>query len=169
MRETCTQEVGPGDREEKRSEGTQNSDRRQHEVELRDKAILQQKRRLKQATQFVHKDSADLLPLDGLKRLGTSKDLQPHSVVQRRLLEGNLNKLRGESREYTTWVQSPLVKDKDDRAEENDRRKETVSLLIHCKVRTSASIQCHFYTDISDRKYSLGLICSTPREPMPEW
>ncbi|XP_053895744.1 nuclear receptor-interacting protein 2 isoform X1 [Malaclemys terrapin pileata] len=134
-RETCAQEVGPGDGEEKRSEGTQNPDRRQREVELRDKAILQQKRRLKQATQFVHKDSADLLPLDGLKRLGTSKDLQPHSVVQRRLLEGNLNKLRGESREYTTWVQSPLVKDKDDRAEkkENDRRKETVSLLIHCK------------------------------------
>ncbi|XP_034641295.1 nuclear receptor-interacting protein 2 [Trachemys scripta elegans] len=134
-RETCAQEVGPEDGEEKRSEGTQNPDRRQREVELRDKAILQQKRRLKQATQFVHKDSADLLPLDGLKRLGTSKDLQPHSVVQRRLLEGNLNKLRGESREYTTWVQSPLVKDKDDRAEkkENDRRKETVSLLIHCK------------------------------------
>uniref|UniRef100_A0A8C9NRA6 Uncharacterized protein n=1 Tax=Serinus canaria TaxID=9135 RepID=A0A8C9NRA6_SERCA len=68
------------------------------EMELRNKAILQQKRRLKQATQFVHKDSADLLPLDGLTRLGTSKDLQPHSVVQRRLLEGNLNKLRGEAR-----------------------------------------------------------------------
>ena len=44
-------------------------------MELRNKAILQQKRRLKQATQFVHKDSADLLPLDGLTRLGTSKDL----------------------------------------------------------------------------------------------
>uniref|UniRef100_A0A8C0H4W2 Nuclear receptor interacting protein 2 n=1 Tax=Chelonoidis abingdonii TaxID=106734 RepID=A0A8C0H4W2_CHEAB len=94
--------------EEGRRDLPGNLDRRQHEVELRDKAILQQKRRLKQATQFVHKDSADLLPLDGLKRLGTSKDLQPHSVVQRRLLEGNLNKLRGESREYTTWVQSPL-------------------------------------------------------------
>uniref|UniRef100_A0A8C3RUJ8 Nuclear receptor-interacting protein 2 n=1 Tax=Chelydra serpentina TaxID=8475 RepID=A0A8C3RUJ8_CHESE len=155
------------------SAGAQDPDRRPREVELRDKAILQQKRRLKQATQFVHKDSADLLPLDGLKRLGTSKDLQPHSVVQRRLLEGNLNKLRGESREYTTWVQSPLAKDKDDRAEkkENDRREETVSLLVHCKVRTSANIQCHFYTltDISDRKYSLGPICSTPREPMLEW
>lgn len=45
------------------------------ELELRDKAILHQQRRLKQATQFSHKDSADLLPLDGLKRLGTSKDL----------------------------------------------------------------------------------------------
>uniref|UniRef100_A0A8D0HJD7 Nuclear receptor interacting protein 2 n=1 Tax=Sphenodon punctatus TaxID=8508 RepID=A0A8D0HJD7_SPHPU len=81
------------------------TDRNQREVELRNKAILQQQRRLKQATQFVHKDSADLLPLDGLKRLGTSKDLQPHSVVQRRLLEENLNKLRGETREYTT----PLI------------------------------------------------------------
>uniref|UniRef100_A0A7M4F6V7 Nuclear receptor interacting protein 2 n=1 Tax=Crocodylus porosus TaxID=8502 RepID=A0A7M4F6V7_CROPO len=76
---------------------------RQREAELRDKAVLQQKRRLKQATQFVHKDSADLLPLDGLNRLGTSKDLQPHSVIQRRLLEGNLNRLRGEIREHTTW------------------------------------------------------------------
>uniref|UniRef100_A0A8C8S206 Nuclear receptor interacting protein 2 n=1 Tax=Pelusios castaneus TaxID=367368 RepID=A0A8C8S206_9SAUR len=60
---------------------------------------------------------------------------QPHSVVQRRLLEGNLTKLKGESKAHTTWVQSPLVKDKDDWAEkkENDRRKETISLLIYCK------------------------------------
>nr|XP_025040405.1 nuclear receptor-interacting protein 2 isoform X3 [Pelodiscus sinensis] len=74
---------------------------------------------------------------------------QPHSVVQRRLLEGNLNKLRGESREYTTWVQSPLVKDKDNGAEkkQNDRRKEIVSLLIHCKcqgqvLRASVNTGC---------------------------
>lgn len=40
-----------------------------------DRAPLSQQRRLKQATQFLHKDSADLLPLDSLKRLGTSKDL----------------------------------------------------------------------------------------------
>lgn len=45
------------------------------ELALRDKAVLHQQRRLKQATLFTHKDSADLLPLDGLKRLGTSKDL----------------------------------------------------------------------------------------------
>uniref|UniRef100_A0A8D0F7Y1 Nuclear receptor-interacting protein 2 n=1 Tax=Strix occidentalis caurina TaxID=311401 RepID=A0A8D0F7Y1_STROC len=108
-----------GDQEEKQSEGTPDLEREECEVELRNKAILQQKRRLKQATQFVHKDSADLLPLDGLTRLGTSKDLQPHSVVQRRLLEGNLNKLRGETR-----VQS---------AREKDRRKETSSLLIQCQ------------------------------------
>ncbi|XP_063074033.1 nuclear receptor-interacting protein 2 [Engraulis encrasicolus] len=68
---------------------------KKRELDMRDKAILHQQRRLKQATQFTHKDSADLLPLDGLKRLGTSKDLQPHSIVQRRLLEGNMPRLRG--------------------------------------------------------------------------
>ncbi|OCT88131.1 nuclear receptor-interacting protein 2 [Xenopus laevis] len=61
------------------------------EKDLRSSAILHQQRRLKQATQFVHKDSADLLPLDQLRRLGTSKDLQPHSVIQRRLLGGSLS------------------------------------------------------------------------------
>uniref|UniRef100_A0A8C3TP47 Nuclear receptor interacting protein 2 n=1 Tax=Catharus ustulatus TaxID=91951 RepID=A0A8C3TP47_CATUS len=97
---------GEGERE--RREETES-----REMELRNKAILQQKRRLKQATQFVHKDSADLLPLDGLTRLGTSKDLQPHSVVQRRLLEGNLNKLRGEARGQSArlvLVQLPVLK-----------------------------------------------------------
>ena len=49
------------------------------ELAIRDKALQHQQRRLKQATQFTHKDSADLLPLDGLKRLGTcSKDLVSH-------------------------------------------------------------------------------------------
>lgn len=47
---------------------------RGREAELRGRARLSQQRRLRQATQFLHKDSADLLPLDGLKRLGTSKD-----------------------------------------------------------------------------------------------
>lgn len=51
------------------------SETKKGELAIRDKAILHQQRRLKQATQFTHKDSADLLPLDGLKRLGTSKDL----------------------------------------------------------------------------------------------
>uniref|UniRef100_H3ALP0 Uncharacterized protein n=1 Tax=Latimeria chalumnae TaxID=7897 RepID=H3ALP0_LATCH len=51
------------------------TDSKKGELDIRDKAILHQERRLKQATQFIHKDSADLLPLDGLKRLGTSKDL----------------------------------------------------------------------------------------------
>ncbi|NXD86786.1 NRIP2 protein, partial [Halcyon senegalensis] len=104
------------------------------EVEMRNKAILQQKRRLKQATQFVHKDSADLLPLDGLTRLGTSKDLQPHSVVQRRLLEGNLNKLRVKTKGQSTWVQSPLAKHRDERTEKGeDRIKEASPLLIQCQ------------------------------------
>ncbi|XP_028915145.1 nuclear receptor-interacting protein 3 [Ornithorhynchus anatinus] len=53
-----------------------------------------QQRRMKQAVQFLHKDSADLLPLDGLKKLGTSKDTQPHNILQRRLMETNLSKLR---------------------------------------------------------------------------
>uniref|UniRef100_U3IWU8 Nuclear receptor interacting protein 2 n=1 Tax=Anas platyrhynchos platyrhynchos TaxID=8840 RepID=U3IWU8_ANAPP len=115
------------DGEQKQSEGTPDPERQDCEVELRNKAILQQKRRLKQATQFVHKDSADLLPLDGLTRLGTSKDLQPHSVVQRRLMEGNLNKLRGETRVRSAWVQSPL----------------TSALLIQCQVRQQ---HVHFQT-----------------------
>lgn len=74
-RKSCPLPLGQGDREEKQSKGTPDLERQECEVELRNKAILQQKRRLKQATQFVHKDSADLLPLDGLTRLGTSKDL----------------------------------------------------------------------------------------------
>ncbi|NXE49708.1 NRIP3 protein, partial [Casuarius casuarius] len=64
------------------------------EVELREAASLRQQRRMKQAVQFIHKDSADLLPLDGLKKLGTSKDTQPHNILQRRLMETNLSKLR---------------------------------------------------------------------------
>ncbi|KYO44681.1 nuclear receptor-interacting protein 2 isoform X1 [Alligator mississippiensis] len=131
-RKASTPQAGPEDGEEKPSEGTPDLEGRQREAELRDKAILQQKRRLKQATQFVHKDSADLLPLDGLKRLGTSKDLQPHSVIQRRLLEGNLNRLRGENREHATWAQSPLATDKAEKKGE-DRRKEPTILLVHCK------------------------------------
>ncbi|XP_031748085.1 uncharacterized protein LOC101731235 isoform X2 [Xenopus tropicalis] len=70
---------------------TQNRDSPKREKDLRGSAILHQQRRLKQATQFVHKDSADLLPLDQLRRLGTSKDLQPHSVIQRRLMGGSLS------------------------------------------------------------------------------
>lgn len=74
-RKSCPLSPEQEDREQKQSEGTPDPERQDCEVELRNKAILQQKRRLKQATQFVHKDSADLLPLDGLTRLGTSKDL----------------------------------------------------------------------------------------------
>lgn len=72
-------------RQEARTEGADSS-RRGQEAELRDRAHLSQQRRLKQATQFLHKDSADLLPLDSLKRLGTSKDLvrqpSPHPTPE---------------------------------------------------------------------------------------
>ncbi|XP_060623155.1 nuclear receptor-interacting protein 3 [Anolis sagrei] len=64
------------------------------EVDMREAASLRQQRRMKQAVQFNHKDSADLLPLDGLKKLGTSKDTQPHSILQKRLMETNMSKLR---------------------------------------------------------------------------
>ncbi|KAM9302114.1 nuclear receptor-interacting protein 3 [Gastrophryne carolinensis] len=64
------------------------------DAELREAASLRQQRRMKQSVQFIHKDSADLLPLDGLKKLGTSKDTQPHNILQRRLLESNITKLR---------------------------------------------------------------------------
>uniref|UniRef100_A0A3P9IA68 Aspartic peptidase DDI1-type domain-containing protein n=1 Tax=Oryzias latipes TaxID=8090 RepID=A0A3P9IA68_ORYLA len=55
--------------------------------EALDAAALRQQRRLKQAIRFLHRDSADLLPLDGLKKLGTSKQGQPHNIVQKRLLQ----------------------------------------------------------------------------------
>ncbi|XP_053140072.1 nuclear receptor-interacting protein 3 isoform X2 [Hemicordylus capensis] len=64
------------------------------DVDLREAASLRQQRRMKQAVQFNHKDSADLLPLDGLKKLGTSKDTQPHNILQRRLMETNMSRLR---------------------------------------------------------------------------
>ncbi|KAJ8344022.1 hypothetical protein SKAU_G00313510 [Synaphobranchus kaupii] len=64
------------------------------DMEIREAAALRQQRRMKQAVQFIHKDSADLLPLDGLKKLGTSKEMQPHTILQRRLLESNLSRCR---------------------------------------------------------------------------
>lgn len=47
---------------------------RQQQTDIREAASLRLQRRMKQAVQFIHKDSADLLPLDGLKKLGTSKE-----------------------------------------------------------------------------------------------
>ncbi|KAG2468909.1 nuclear receptor-interacting protein 2 [Polypterus senegalus] len=100
------------------------TDSKKSEMDIRDKAILHQQRRLKQATQFTHKDSADLLPLDGLKRLGTSKDLQPHSIVQRRLLEGNINRLVAEGRDVSSRVRSPLAEEKVGRKEVREPKEE---------------------------------------------
>ncbi|KAM9845561.1 nuclear receptor-interacting protein 2 [Aulostomus maculatus] len=101
------------------------SEAKKGELAIRDKAILHQQRRLKQATQFTHKDSADLLPLDGLKRMGTSKDLQPHSIVQRRLLEGNITRLRGEARDPSARVRSPLADTKEGPADTEERSEST--------------------------------------------
>ncbi|XP_007885755.2 nuclear receptor-interacting protein 3 isoform X1 [Callorhinchus milii] len=74
---------------------------RRQQMDIRDAASLRQQRRMKQTVQFIHKDSADLLPLDGLKKLGTSKETQPHNILQRRLLETNLSKFRANNR--GTW------------------------------------------------------------------
>uniref|UniRef100_U3JDX3 Nuclear receptor interacting protein 3 n=1 Tax=Ficedula albicollis TaxID=59894 RepID=U3JDX3_FICAL len=80
------------------------------EVEIREAASLRQQRRMKQAVQFIHKDSADLLPLDGLKKLGTSKDTQPHNILQKRLMETNLSKFRGSRvTEATVWLSSDFT------------------------------------------------------------
>ncbi|XP_057710768.1 nuclear receptor-interacting protein 2 [Corythoichthys intestinalis] len=156
------------------------SEAKKGELAIRDKAILHQQRRLKQATQFTHKDSADLLPLDGLKRLGTSKDLQPHSVVQRRLLEGNITRLRGQARDSAARVRSPLADDggkdekedgADDSPDEGGRSDDGVettaltALLVHCKccdseVKVSLNtsrVQNHISTSCCQR---LGLSAS---------
>uniref|UniRef100_A0A4W4F8G6 Aspartic peptidase DDI1-type domain-containing protein n=1 Tax=Electrophorus electricus TaxID=8005 RepID=A0A4W4F8G6_ELEEL len=63
-------------------------------MEIREEAALRKQRRIKQGVQFLHKDSAELLPLNGLKKLGTSKEGQPHNILQRRLLEANLSRNR---------------------------------------------------------------------------
>ncbi|KAM6215398.1 nuclear receptor-interacting protein 2 [Rhynchocyon petersi] len=114
-------------RQEARRDGRDTPGRGQ-EAELRDRAHLSQERRLKQATQFLHKDSADLLPLDSLKRLGTSKDLQPHSVIQRRLMEGNQSRLQGESPLVQALIQ-------DQKSSRETSRTEVPVLLINCKCR----------------------------------
>ncbi|XP_053110625.1 nuclear receptor-interacting protein 2 isoform X3 [Hemicordylus capensis] len=85
-RKTCPIRGGAKDGDQKQREDIQDPDKVKLEAELWSKTMLQQNRHLKQATQFVHKDSADLLPLDGLKRLGTSKDL-----CQGRLLKAVVN------------------------------------------------------------------------------
>ncbi|XP_020022349.1 nuclear receptor-interacting protein 2 isoform X3 [Castor canadensis] len=110
--------------EARRDEG--DTRKRGQEAELRDQAHLSRQRHIKQATQFLHKDSADLLPLDSLKRLGTSKDLQPHSVIQRRLVEGNQSWLQGES---------PLVQEVicGQDSKRKSRGTEVPALLVNCK------------------------------------
>ncbi|XP_073743078.1 nuclear receptor-interacting protein 2 isoform X2 [Callorhinus ursinus] len=115
-------------RQEARREEGDSRRRRGQEAALGDRAPLSQQRRLRQATQFLHKDSADLLPLDSLKRLGTSKDLQPHSVIQRRLVEGNQSRLQGES----PLVQA-LIHGQESRRKTS--KTEIPALLVNCKCR----------------------------------
>ncbi|KAM9072965.1 nuclear receptor-interacting protein 2 isoform 1-T1 [Megaptera novaeangliae] len=95
------------------------------EAEPRGRASSRQRQR-RQATRFLHKDSADLLPLDGLKRLGTSKDWQPHNVIQRRLVEGNPSWPLGEH---------PLVQAAIHSQESRRRTSKTErpALLVNCK------------------------------------
>ncbi|KAM4819642.1 nuclear receptor-interacting protein 2 [Thomomys bottae] len=95
---------------------------------LGDPAPLSQQRRLKQATQFLHKDSADLLPLDTLRRLGTSKTLQPHSVLQRRLVEGHHGRLQGAT--------PPVLAGTESQGQEGSRKPggtEGPALCVSCK------------------------------------
>uniref|UniRef100_A0A2K5S1P7 Nuclear receptor interacting protein 2 n=2 Tax=Cebus imitator TaxID=2715852 RepID=A0A2K5S1P7_CEBIM len=113
-----TKQEARGDEGEARTRG--------QEAQLRDRAHLGQQRRLRQATQFLHKDSADLLPLDSLKRLGTSKDLQPHSVIQRRLVEGNPNRLQGESPRVQALIHGQESRNKTSKTE-------SPALLVNCK------------------------------------
>ncbi|XP_069758840.1 nuclear receptor-interacting protein 2 [Narcine bancroftii] len=132
---------------------------KKNEMEIRDKAILQQKRRLKQATQFIHKDSADLLPLDGLKRMGTSKDLQPHNIVQRRLLESNITKLHGDPRDSGSMTQSPFAEER-----KSSVNKDTLSLLtVFCKcrdqkIKVTINTGCHQNTISTSCLNRIGLV-----------
>ncbi|XP_017651662.1 nuclear receptor-interacting protein 2 isoform X2 [Nannospalax galili] len=146
--------------EAKRNEGDYR--RRGQEALLQDRAHLSQQRRLKQATQFLHKDSADLLPLDSLKRLGTSKDLQPHSVIQRRLVEGNQSQLQGE----TPLVQA-LIHGHDRRTTSGTQ---VPALLINCKCQDQL-LRVAVDTGTQDNQISaaclrrLGLGKKVPKAP----
>ncbi|XP_039988238.1 nuclear receptor-interacting protein 3-like [Xiphias gladius] len=59
-----------------------------------DAAAVRHQRRLKQAVRFLHQESADLLPLGGLKKLGTCKQGQPQRILQMRLPEDQLSRGR---------------------------------------------------------------------------
>lgn len=50
---------------------------------------------------------------------------QPHSIVQRRLLEGNITRLRGEARDQSARLRSPLADTKDGPAEAEERSEST--------------------------------------------
>ncbi|XP_042670729.1 nuclear receptor-interacting protein 3 isoform X2 [Centrocercus urophasianus] len=105
------------------------------EVEIREAASLRQQRRMKQAVQFIHKDSADLLPLDGLKKLGTSKDTQPHNILQRRLMETNLSKLRGSRGSWASKSDAPAQSNRLNQAKMGSSRsvEDEELLVVSCQ------------------------------------
>lgn len=57
--------------------------------------------------------------------LPASVSQQPHSIVQRRLLEGNIPRLRGEARDPSARVRSPLADPKDGPADGEERSEST--------------------------------------------
>lgn len=62
---------------------------------------------------------------ESLTRLCVSSLQQPHSIVQRRLLEGNITRLRGEARDPSARVRSPLADTKDGPADAEERSEST--------------------------------------------
>ncbi|XP_073401286.1 nuclear receptor-interacting protein 3 [Dendrobates tinctorius] len=105
------------------------------DADLREAASLRQQRRMKQSVQFIHKDSADLLPLDGLKKLGTSKDTQPHNILQRRLLETNLSKVRNNRPTWTPKSEVSVQSNKLHHAKAETPRKsdEDEAVFVWCQ------------------------------------
>uniref|UniRef100_A0A3B1IJF1 Nuclear receptor interacting protein 3 n=1 Tax=Astyanax mexicanus TaxID=7994 RepID=A0A3B1IJF1_ASTMX len=103
-------------------------------MELREAAALRQQRRIKQAIQFLHKDSADLLPLDGLKKLGTSKEGQPHNILQRRLLEANLSRNRLNSRTMKAPVNN-IVQSHGVNSETQETESDLIQVMGQCSGR----------------------------------
>ncbi|XP_077373286.1 nuclear receptor-interacting protein 3-like isoform X2 [Festucalex cinctus] len=95
-----------------------------------DAATLRQQRRLKQAIQFLHKDSADLLPLDGLKKLGTSKQGQPHHILQKRLLEAKLSRGRMPGNSNNSVL---LLKRNASNSHDKDNGDEDDFIYVSCK------------------------------------
>lgn len=57
--------------------------------------------------------------------LRLSSPQQPHSIVQRRLLEGNITRLRGEARDPAARVRSPLADAKEGPADNDERSEST--------------------------------------------
>eukprot|EP00061_Rhincodon_typus_P018607 g47836.t1 len=77
---------------------------RRQQMDIREAASLRQQRRMKQAVQFIHKDSADLLPLDGLKKLGTSKETEVKGNSDARVHRSQLPKMYLGFRAAAPWL-----------------------------------------------------------------